>query len=264
VVFMNKVDMVDDEELLELVDMEIRDLLTFYEFDGDNTPIIQGSALGGLNNEPKWVEKVLELMAAVDSYIPVPPRAIDKPFLMPIEDVFSITGRGTVATGRIERGVVNVGEKIQIVGFMDKPLETTCTGVEMFRKLLDRGEAGDNAGLLLRGIDKDEIKRGMVIAAPGSITPHTKFKGEVYILKKEEGGRHTPFFTNYRPQFYLRTTDVTGVVHLPEGVEMVMPGDNITISVELIMPVAMDKGLRFAIREGGRTIGAGQVTEIVE
>ena len=264
VVFMNKVDMVDDEELLELVDMEIRDLLTFYEFDGDNTPIIQGSALGGLNNEPKWVEKVLELMAAVDSYIPVPPRAIDKPFLMPIEDVFSITGRGTVATGRIERGVVNVGEKIQIVGFMDKPLETTCTGVEMFRKLLDRGEAGDNAGLLLRGIDKDEIKRGMVIAAPGSITPHTKFKGEVYILKKEEGGRHTPFFTNYRPQFYLRTTDVTGVVHLPEGVEMVMPGDNITISVELIMPVAMDKGLRFAIREGGRTVGAGQVTEIVE
>ena len=264
VVFMNKVDMVDDEELLELVDMEIRDLLTFYEFDGDNTPIIQGSALGGLNNEPKWVEKVLELMAAVDSYIPVPPRAIDKPFLMPIEDVFSITGRGTVATGRIERGVVNVGEKIQIVGFMDKPLETTCTGVEMFRKLLDRGEAGDNAGLLLRGIDKDEIKRGMVIAAPGSITPHTKFKGEVYILKNEEGGRHTPFFTNYRPQFYLRTTDVTGVVHLPEGVEMVMPGDNITISVELIMPVAMDKGLRFAIREGGRTIGAGQVTEIVE
>ncbi|MBC8343319.1 MAG: elongation factor Tu [Bacteroidetes bacterium] len=264
VVFMNKVDMVDDPELLELVEMEIRELLTFYEFDGDNTPIIQGSALGGLNGEAQWVEKVKELMESVDTYIPVPPRAIDKPFLMPIEDVFSITGRGTVATGRIERGVVNVGEKIQIVGFMDKPLETTCTGVEMFRKLLDRGEAGDNAGLLLRGIDKDEIRRGMVIAAPGSITPHTKFKGEVYILKKEEGGRHTPFFTNYRPQFYLRTTDVTGVVHLPDGVEMVMPGDNITISVELITPVAMDKGLRFAIREGGRTIGAGQVTEIVE
>jgi len=264
VVFMNKVDMVDDSELLELVEMEIRDLLTFYEFDGDNTPVIQGSALGGLNKEPQWVEKIMELMDAVDEYIPVPPRAVDKPFLMPIEDVFSITGRGTVATGRIERGIVHVGDKIQIVGFMDKPLETVCTGVEMFRKLLDQGEAGDNAGLLLRGIDKDEIRRGMVITAPGSITPHTKFKGEVYILKKEEGGRHTPFFTNYRPQFYLRTTDVTGVVHLPDGVEMVMPGDNITIRVELITPVAMDKGLRFAIREGGRTIGAGQVTEIIE
>ena len=264
VVFMNKVDMVDDPELLELVEMEIRDLLTFYEFDGDNTPVIQGSALGGLNKEPQWVEKVIELMAAVDDYIPVPPRAVDKPFLMPIEDVFSITGRGTVATGRIERGIVHVSDKVQIIGFMDKPLETVCTGVEMFRKLLDQGEAGDNAGLLLRGIDKDEIRRGMVIAAPGSITPHTKFKGEVYILKKEEGGRHTPFFTNYRPQFYLRTTDVTGVVHLPDGVEMVMPGDNITITVELITPVAMDKGLRFAIREGGRTIGAGQVTDIIE
>jgi elongation factor Tu len=264
VVFMNKVDLVDDEELLELVEMEIRDLLSFYEFDGDNTPVIQGSALGGLNNEPKWVEKIMELMDAVDEWIPLPPRDIDKPFLMPIEDVFSITGRGTVATGRIERGVVNVGDKVHIVGFMDKPMETTCTGVEMFRKLLDRGEAGDNAGLLLRGVDKDAIKRGMVISAPGSITPHTRFKGEVVILKKEEGGRHTPFFTNYRPQFYLRTTDVTGVVHLPDGVEMVMPGDNITITVELITPVAIDKGLQFAIREGGRTIGAGQVTEIIE
>jgi len=264
VVFMNKVDMVDDPELLELVEMEIRDLLSFYEFDGDETPIIQGSALGGLNGEEQWVAKIDELMEAVDSYIPLPPRDIDLPFLMPVEDVFSITGRGTVATGRIERGIVKVGEKIQIVGFMDKPKETVCTGVEMFRKLLDEGQAGDNAGLLLRGIDKNEIKRGMVLAAPGSITPHTKFKGEVYILKKEEGGRHTPFFTNYRPQFYLRTTDVTGVVQLPEGVEMVMPGDNVTISVELITPVALDKGLRIAIREGGRTIGAGQVTEIIE
>jgi len=264
VVFMNKVDMVDDPELLDLVEMEVRDLLSFYGYDGDATPVIRGSALGGLNGEEQWVNTVLELMASVDDYIPVPVREVEKPFLMPIEDVFSITGRGTVATGRIERGKVHVGEKIQIIGFMEKPLETTCTGVEMFRKLLDQGEAGDNAGLLLRGIDKDEIRRGMVIAAPGSITPHTKFKGQVYILKKEEGGRHTPFFTNYRPQFYLRTTDVTGVVHLPDGVEMVMPGDNITISVELITPVAIDKGLRFAIREGGRTIGAGQVTEIVE
>jgi len=264
VVFMNKVDMVDDPELLDLVEMEVRDLLSFYGYDGDSTPIIRGSALGGLNGEQQWVDTVLELMANVDEYIPVPVREVEKPFLMPIEDVFSITGRGTVATGRIERGVVHVGDKVQIIGFMEKPLETTCTGVEMFRKLLDQGEAGDNAGLLLRGIDKDEIRRGMVIAAPGSITPHTKFKGQVYILKKEEGGRHTPFFTNYRPQFYLRTTDVTGVVQLPQGVEMVMPGDNITISVELITPVAIDKGLRFAIREGGRTIGAGQVTEILE
>jgi elongation factor Tu len=264
VVFMNKVDLVDDPELLELVEMEIRDLLSFYSFDGDNTPVIQGSALGALNGEPQWTAKIDELMAAVDEWIPLPPRQVDLPFLMPIEDVFSITGRGTVATGRIERGVVNMGEKIQILGFLDKPLETVCTGVEMFRKILDRGEAGDNAGLLLRGIDKDEIRRGMVIAAPGSITPHTKFKGEVVILKKDEGGRHTPFFTNYRPQFYLRTTDVTGVVKLPDGVEMVMPGDNVTITVELITPVAIDKGLQFAIREGGRTIGAGQVTEIIE
>jgi elongation factor Tu len=264
VVFLNKVDMVDDPEMLELVEMEIRDLLSFYEFDGDNTPVIQGSALGALNGEEKWVKTVLDLMDAVDEYIPVPPREIDKPFLMPIEDVFSITGRGTVATGRIERGKIHVGDKVQIIGFMEKPLETTVTGVEMFRKLLDEGEAGDNAGLLLRGIDKNEIRRGMVIAIPGSITPHTRFKGEVYILKKDEGGRHTPFFTNYRPQFYLRTTDVTGVVNLPDGIEMIMPGDNVTITVELITPVAIDKGLRFAIREGGRTIGAGRVTEIIE
>jgi len=264
VVFMNKVDMVDDEELLELVEMEIRDLLTFYEFDGDNTPVIRGSALGALNGEEKWVNTVLELMAAVDDYIPIPLRDVDKPFLMPIEDVFSITGRGTVATGRIERGVIKVGDKVEIVGLMEKPLETTCTGVEMFRKLLDRGEAGDNAGLLLRGIDKDEIRRGMVITAPGKINPHTEFKGQVYILKKEEGGRHTPFFTNYRPQFFFRTTDVTGVVELPAGVEMIMPGDNIQIHVKLITPVAMDQGLRFAIREGGRTIGAGQVTEVIK
>jgi len=264
VVFMNKVDMVDDEELLELVEMEIRDLLTFYEFDGDNTPVIRGSALGALNGEEKWVKTVLELMAAVDEYIPIPVRDVDKPFLMPVEDVFSITGRGTVATGRIERGIIKVGDKVEIVGLMDKPLETTCTGVEMFRKLLDRGEAGDNAGLLLRGIDKDEIRRGMVITAPGKINPHTEFKGQVYILKKEEGGRHTPFFTNYRPQFFFRTTDVTGVVELPAGVEMIMPGDNIQIHVKLITPVAMDQGLRFAIREGGRTIGAGQVTEVIK
>ena len=264
VVFLNKVDAVDDPELIELVEMEVRDLLSFYEFDGDNTPVIQGSALGALNGEEKWVKTVLDLMDAVDEYIPVPLREVEKPFLMPIEDVFSITGRGTVATGRIERGKIHVGDKVHIIGFMEKPLETTVTGVEMFRKLLDQGEAGDNAGLLLRGIDKNEIRRGMVIAIPGSITPHVKFKGEVYILKKEEGGRHTPFFTNYRPQFYLRTTDVTGVVHLPDGIEMVMPGDNITITVELITPVAIDKGLRFAIREGGRTIGAGRVTEIIE
>ncbi len=263
VVFMNKVDMVDDPELLELVEMEIRDLLSFYEFDGDNTPIIQGSALGGLNGDAKWVGKIEELMAAVDSYIPVPPRDVDKPFLMPVEDVFTITGRGTVATGRIEQGVVNVGEEIEIVGFEDSR-KSTVTGVEMFRKLLDRGEAGDNVGILLRGIDKNDIRRGMVIAKPGSITPHTEFKAEVYILKKEEGGRHTPFHNKYRPQFYLRTTDVTGEIDLGEGREMVMPGDNVTITVKLIAPVAINKGLRFAIREGGRTVGAGQVTEIIK
>jgi elongation factor Tu len=263
VVFMNKVDMVDDAELLELVEMEIRDLLSFYEFDGDNTPIIQGSALGGLNGDAKWVGKIEELMAAVDSYIPVPPRDVDKPFLMPVEDVFTITGRGTVATGRIEQGVVNVGEEIEIIGFEDSR-KSTVTGVEMFRKLLDRGEAGDNVGILLRGIDKNDIRRGMVIAKPGSITPHTEFKAEVYILKKEEGGRHTPFHNKYRPQFYLRTTDVTGEIDLGEGREMVMPGDNVTITVKLIAPVAINKGLRFAIREGGRTVGAGQVTEIIK
>ncbi len=263
VVFMNKVDMVDDAELLELVEMEIRDLLSFYEFDGDNTPIIQGSALGGLNGDAKWVGKIEELMAAVDSYIPVPPRDVDKPFLMPVEDVFTITGRGTVATGRIEQGVVNVGEEIEIIGFEDSR-KSTVTGVEMFRKLLDRGEAGDNVGILLRGIDKNDIRRGMVIAKPGSITPHTEFKAEVYILKKEEGGRHTPFHNKYRPQFYLRTTDVTGEIDLGEGREMVMPGDNVTITVRLIAPVAINKGLRFAIREGGRTVGAGQVTEIIK
>jgi elongation factor Tu len=264
VVFMNKVDMVDDPELLDLVEMEIRELLSFYQFDGDNTPIIRGSALGGLNKDPKWVPKILELMEAVDTYIPLPPRDIDKPFLMPIEDVFTITGRGTVATGRIESGVIKVGDEVEIVGMQEEKLKSTCTGVEMFRKILDRGEAGDNAGLLLRGIDKKDIRRGMVIAKPGSITPHTQFKAEVYILKKEEGGRHTPFHNKYRPQFYLRTTDVTGEIILPEGREMVMPGDNLTITVNLIVPVAMDKGLRFAIREGGRTVGAGQVTEIIK
>jgi elongation factor Tu len=264
VVFMNKVDMVDDEELLDLVEMEIRDLLTFYEFDGDNTPIIRGSALGALNGEPKWVETVNELMNAVDTYIPIPPRAIDLKFAMSIEDVFSITGRGTVATGRIERGVINTGDPVEIVGFNDEPLKSTVTGVEMFRKILDRGEAGDNAGLLLRGIEKNDIRRGMVICAPGSIKPHTDFKAEIYVLKKEEGGRHTPFFNKYRPQFYFRTTDVTGEISLAEGVEMVMPGDNVTITVKLIAPVAMEKGLRFAIREGGRTVGAGQVTEILK
>jgi elongation factor Tu len=264
VVFMNKVDMVDDEELLELVEMEIRELLSFYEFDGDNTPVIQGSALGALNKEEKWVEKVVELMEACDEWIPLPERDVDKPFLMPVEDVFSITGRGTVATGRIERGVIKVGEGVDIIGMGAEKLKSVVTGVEMFRKILDRGEAGDNAGLLLRGVDKNEIARGMVIAAPGSITPHTKFKAEVYILKKEEGGRHTPFHNNYRPQFYFRTTDVTGEIKLPDGVEMVMPGDNLTIEVHLIAEVAMDKGLRFAIREGGRTVGAGQVTEIIE
>ena len=264
VVFMNKVDMVDDPELLELVEMEIRDLLTFYQFDGANTPIIAGSALGGLNNEPKWVEKIMELVNAVDSYIPIPPRDIDKPFLMPVEDVFSITGRGTVATGRIEKGIINTGDEVEIVGMQIEKLKSVITGVEMFRKNLNRGEAGDNAGLLLRGIDKKDIRRGMVIAKPGSITPHTDFKAEIYVLKKEEGGRHTPFHNKYRPQFYLRTTDVTGEIDLPTGQEMVMPGDNVTITVRLIFPVAMDKGLRFAIREGGRTVGAGQVTEIIK
>ncbi|OJJ21412.1 translation elongation factor Tu [marine bacterium AO1-C] len=263
VVFMNKVDLVDDEELLELVEMEIRELLDFYEFPGDDIPVIQGSALGGLNGEPKWVEKIDELMAAVDDYIPLPERAIDKDFLMPVEDVFSITGRGTVATGRIERGVINSGDEVQILG-MGADMKSVVTGVEMFRKILDRGEAGDNVGLLLRGVDKNDIKRGMVICKPGSVTPHAKFKAEVYVLSKEEGGRHTPFFKKYRPQFYLRTTDVTGEVELPESVEMVMPGDNVTLTVTLINPVALEKGLRFAIREGGRTIGAGQVTEVLD
>ncbi len=264
VVFLNKVDMVDDEEMLELVEMEVRELLDFYDFDGDNTPVILGSALGGLNNDPKWVGKIMELMDAVDEWIELPPRDVDKPFLMPVEDVFSITGRGTVATGRIETGVVNTGDEIHMIGLGAEGKKTVCTGVEMFRKILDRGEAGDNTGLLLRGVDKNEIKRGMVLAAPGSITPHTKFKAEVYVLKKEEGGRHTPFHNNYRPQFYIRTLDVTGEIKLPEGTEMVMPGDNVTITVELITPVAIDKGLTFAIREGGRTVGAGQVIDIVE
>jgi elongation factor Tu len=264
VVFMNKCDMVDDPELLDLVEMEVRELLSFYNFDGDNTPIIRGSALGGLNGEPTWVEKIMELMNAVDSWIPIPPRLVDLPFLMPVEDVFSITGRGTVATGRIERGVTNVGDSVDIIGLGDEKISSTVTGVEMFRKLLDRGEAGDNAGLLLRGIDKTQIKRGMVICKPGSVTPHAKFKAEVYVLSKEEGGRHTPFFNKYRPQFYFRTTDITGEVTLPEGVEMCMPGDNITVTVQLIAPIAMEKTLRFAIREGGRTIGAGQVTEILD
>ena len=264
VVFLNKVDMVDDPELLDLVEMEVRELLNFYEFDGNNIPVIRGSALGGLNNDPKWVPKIMELMDAVDSYIPIPPRLIELPFLMPVEDVFSITGRGTVATGRIERGVINSGEDVEIIGMQDKKLKSTVTGVEMFRKILDRGEAGDNVGLLLRGIEKDDIRRGMVVAKPGSITPHTDFKAEIYVLKKEEGGRHTPFHNKYRPQFYLRTTDVTGEIVLPEGREMVMPGDNVTITVALIQPVAMEKGLRFAIREGGRTVGAGQVIEIIK
>lgn len=264
VVFMNKVDMVDDEELLELVEMEIRELLSFYEYDGDNTPVIQGSALGALNGEDKWEKTVMDLMEAVDSWIEEPERDKDKPFLMPIEDVFSITGRGTVATGRIETGIANTGDPVEIIGFGDEKLTSTITGVEMFRKILDRGEAGDNVGILLRGIEKSDIRRGMVICKPGSITPHTKFNAEVYILKKEEGGRHTPFHNRYRPQFYLRTTDITGEIHLPEGTEMVMPGDNISIIVELIAPVAINKGLRFAIREGGRTVGAGQVTEIIK
>jgi elongation factor Tu len=264
VVFMNKVDLVDDPELLELVEMEIRDLLTFYGFDGDNTPIIKGSATGALAGEEKWVKAVEELMDAVDTYIPLPPRPVDQPFLMSVEDVFSITGRGTVATGRIERGRIKVGEGVEIVGLMEKPLTSTVTGVEMFRKLLDEGEAGDNAGLLLRGIEKNQIRRGMVICKGGSITPHTEFKGEVYVLSKEEGGRHTPFFNKYRPQFYFRTTDVTGEVELPAGTEMVMPGDNTPLTVKLIAPIAMEKGLKFAIREGGRTVGAGQVTEILK
>jgi elongation factor Tu len=263
VVFMNKVDMVDDPELLELVEMEIRELLSFYEFDGDNIPVIQGSALGGLNGEAKWVATIEQLMDAVDTWIPIPKRLTDLPFLMPVEDVFSITGRGTVATGRIERGIINSGEQVEILGMGAENLKSVVTGVEMFRKILDRGEAGDNVGLLLRGIEKTDIRRGMVICKPGSVKPHSEFKAEVYILSKEEGGRHTPFFNKYRPQFYLRTTDVTGEIMLPEGVEMVMPGDNITITVKLLNTVAMEKGLRFALREGGRTVGAGQVTEII-
>ena len=263
VVFMNKADMVDDPELLELVEMEVRDLLGFYEFDGDNTPIIIGSALGGLNGEAQWEDKIMELMDAVDSFIPIPPREVDKPFILPVEDVFSITGRGTVATGRIESGVINSGDEVVIIGMGAENKKSTVTGVEMFRKILDRGEAGDNVGLLLRGVEKSDIKRGMVIARPGTITPHTEFTAEVYILKKEEGGRHTPFHNKYRPQFYVRTTDVTGEIFLEEGREMVMPGDNVSITVKLIAPIALNKGLRFAIREGGRTVGAGQVTEIL-
>mgnify|MGYP001548313724 CR=1 FL=1 len=264
VVFMNKVDLVDDPELLELVEIEIRDLLSSNGFDGDNVPVIQGSATGALAGEEKWVAAIDQLMEAVDTYIPLPPRPVDQPFLMSVEDVFSITGRGTVATGRIERGRIKVGENVEIVGLLDEPLKSTCTGVEMFKKLLDAGEAGDNAGLLLRGIEKSQIRRGMVICQPGTITPHTEFKCEVYVLSKEEGGRHTPFFNKYRPQFYFRTTDVTGEVELPAGVEMVMPGDNVGLTVKLIQPIAMDKGLKFAIREGGRTVGAGQVTEILK
>ena len=264
VVFLNKVDIVDDPEMIDLVEMEVRELLSFYNFDGDNTPIIRGSALGALNGDPQWEEKVMELMSAVDEYIPLPPRDNEKPFLMPVEDVFSITGRGTVATGRIETGVIKVGEEIQIIGLGEEPKKSTVTGVEMFRKLLDQGEAGDNVGLLLRGIDKNEIKRGMVITHPGKVTPHTNFKASVYILKKEEGGRHTPFHNKYRPQFYIRTLDVTGEITLPEGTEMVMPGDNLEITVQLIYPVACSEGLRFAIREGGRTVGSGQITAILD
>ncbi|MDR2027107.1 MAG: elongation factor Tu [Prevotellaceae bacterium] len=264
VVFMNKVDAVDDPEMLELVEMELRELLNFYQFDGDNAPIIRGSALGALEGKPEWEEKVIELMDAVDEYIPIPPRENEKPFLMPVEDVFSITGRGTVATGRIETGIIKIQEEVEIIGLGEKPRKSVVTGVEMFRKLLDQGEAGDNVGLLLRGIDKKEIKRGQVIARPNTITPHTKFKAEIYVLKKEEGGRHTPFHNKYRPQFYLRTLDITGEVELPEGVDMVMPGDNVTITVTLIYPVALNLNLRFAIREGGRTVGAGQITEIIE
>ena len=264
VVFMNKVDLVDDAELLDLVEMEIRELLSFYEYDGENTPVIRGSALGALNGEPKWVDTVMELMDAVDSWIPIPPRETEKPLLMSVEDVFSITGRGTVATGRIETGIVKTGDPLEIIGMQEEKLTSTCTGVEMFKKLLDRGEAGDNVGMLLRGIEKDQIRRGMVIAKPGSITPHTEFKGEIYVLKKEEGGRHTPFHNKYRPQFYFRTTDVTGEITMEAGREMIMPGDNVSIHVKLIVPIAMTKGLRFAIREGGRTVGAGQVTEIIK
>lgn len=264
VVFMNKCDLVEDEEMLELVEMDMRELLSFYNFDGDNTPIIRGSALGALNGDPKWVEKIMELMAAVDEWIPLPQRDVDKPFLMPVEDVFSITGRGTVATGRIETGRVHVNDEVQMIGLGAEGRKTVVTGVEMFRKILDEGEAGDNVGLLLRGIDKDEIKRGMVLAHPGDVKPHSKFKAEVYILKKEEGGRHTPFMNKYRPQFYIRTLDVTGEIKLPEGTEMVMPGDNVTIEVDLISPVACNVGLRFAIREGGRTVGAGQITELLD
>ncbi|MFN7676421.1 elongation factor Tu [Flavobacterium sp.] len=264
VVFMNKVDMVDDAELLELVEMEIRDLLSFYDYDGDNSPVVQGSALGGLNNDPAWTPKILELMEAVDSWIQEPERDVAKPFLMPVEDVFTITGRGTVATGRIETGICNTGDPVEIIGMGAEKLTSTVTGIEMFRQILDRGEAGDNAGILLRGVAKEDIKRGMVICKPGSVKPHAKFKAEVYILKKEEGGRHTPFHNNYRPQFYVRTTDVTGVITLPTGVEMVMPGDNLTIEVALLSAIALNIGLRFAIREGGRTVGAGQVTEILD
>jgi elongation factor Tu len=264
VVFLNKVDLVDDPELLELVEMEVRELLSFYDFDGDNIPVISGSALGGLNGDEKWVDQIMQLMDAVDEHIPLPERLIDKDFLMPVEDVFSITGRGTVATGRIERGVINSGDPVDIIGMGAEGLKSTVTGVEMFRKILDRGEAGDNVGLLLRGIEKSQIKRGMIICKPGSVKPHAHFKAEVYVLSKEEGGRHTPFFNKYRPQFYLRTTDVTGEIKLPENVEMVMPGDNVTIEVNLLSPIALEKGLRFAIREGGRTVGAGQVTEILD
>ncbi|MDR0834745.1 MAG: elongation factor Tu [Candidatus Symbiothrix sp.] len=264
VVFMNKVDIVDDDEMLELVEMEMRELLSFYNFDGDNTPVIQGSALGGLNGDPKWEDKIMDLMNAVDEWIPLPPRDVEKPFLMPVEDVFSITGRGTVATGRIETGIIKTGEEVQIIGLGSEGKKSVVTGVEMFRKILDEGQAGDNVGLLLRGIDKDEIKRGMVITHPGKVQPHTIVEAEVYILKKEEGGRHTPFHNKYRPQFYIRTLDVTGEITLPEGTEMVMPGDNVTIKIELIYPVACSEGLRFAIREGGRTVGAGQITKIID
>ena len=264
VIFMNKCDVVDDEEMLELVEMDMRELLSNYEFDGDNTPVIRGSALGALNGDPQWEQKVLELMEAVDTWIPLPPRAIDKPFLMPVEDVFSITGRGTVATGRIETGVIHTGDEVQIIGLGAENLKSVVTGVEMFRKILDEGQAGDNVGLLLRGIDKNEIKRGMVIAKPGQVKPHSRFKASVYVLKKEEGGRHTPFQNKYRPQFYIRTLDVTGEITLPEGTEMVMPGDNVEIIVELIYPVACNVGLRFAIREGGRTVGSGQITEVLD
>ncbi|ABO65491.1 MULTISPECIES: elongation factor Tu [Geobacillus] len=264
VVFLNKCDMVDDEELLELVEMEVRDLLSEYDFPGDEVPVIKGSALKALEGDAQWEEKIVELMNAVDEYIPTPQREVDKPFMMPVEDVFSITGRGTVATGRVERGTLKVGDPVEIIGLSDEPKSTTVTGVEMFRKLLDQAEAGDNIGALLRGVSRDEVERGQVLAKPGSITPHTKFKAQVYVLTKEEGGRHTPFFSNYRPQFYFRTTDVTGIITLPEGVEMVMPGDNVEMTVELIAPIAIEEGTKFSIREGGRTVGAGSVSEIIE